>query len=65
MVSGFDADEYGQAEPQLVSIQKRNPSLNHALGLKTLDPFPTGCRRQSDPVADVCDRQCAIVLKNI
>ena len=64
MVGAFDRDEHGDAEPDLVLVDQRDPAQDDAVGFQPLDALPARRRGQPDPVADLGDRQRGIVLQH-
>ena len=64
MVGALDRHEHGDAEPDLVLIDQRDPAQDDAVGLEPLDALPAGRRGQPDPVADLGDGQRGVLLEH-
>ena len=64
MIGAFHRHEHGDAEPDLVLVDQRDPAQDDAVGFQPLDALPARRRGQPDPVADLGDRQRGIVLQH-
>ena len=64
VMGGADGNDYGYAKPKPFTVEDRHPSIDYALPFQTLDPFPAGCHRQTDPFGDFGDRNRGILLQN-
>ena len=64
MIGALDRDEHGNAEPDLVLVDQRDPAQDDAVGFQPLDALPARRRGQPDPVADLGDGQRGILLQH-
>ena len=64
MVGALDRNEHGDAEPDLVLVDQRDPAQDHAVGLQPLDALPAWRRGQPDPVADLGDGKRGVLLQH-
>ena len=61
-IQRLEAD--GVIQKRVAVIDQRNPAQDHAIGFQPLDAFPARRRRQSDPIADLGDRQRGVLLQD-
>ena len=64
MVGALDGNKDRDPEPDLVLIDERNPAQDDPVGFQPLNALPARCRGQSDPVANLGNRQRGIFLKH-
>ena len=64
MIGALDRHENRNTESDLVLVDQRDPAQDDAVGFQPLDPLPARRRGQSDPVADLGDRQRGILLQH-